>query len=123
MSKASELGKTGEELAGTFLMKRKFRLLHRNWNLYKGYEIDIVAQYRGVLHFVEVKTRTSSDFGGPFAAVDKRKVRHLYGAILHYLKFYHIDEDEPWVLDIIGITFSEDGTYELEFREDVGSLL
>ncbi|MCM1311389.1 MAG: YraN family protein [Bacteroides sp.] len=122
MSKASELGKTGEELAGTFLMKKKFRLLHRNWNLYKGYEIDIVAQYRGTLHFVEVKTRMSSDFGGPFAAVDERKMRHIYSAISHYRRCYRIDENEPFVFDVIGITFSKDGTYELEFREDVGRL-
>ncbi len=123
MSKASELGILGEELAGTFLMKRKFRLLHRNWNRYKGYEIDIVAQYRGILHFVEVKTRMASDFCSPFAAVDRHKMQHIYSAVYHYMKLYRIDENEPWTLDVIGITFNKDGTYKLEFREDVGSLL
>ncbi len=121
MSKASELGKTGEELAGTYLMRRGFRILHRNWNLHKGYEIDIVAEKRGTLHFVEVKTRTASELGKPFVAIDRDKIKHIYCAANKYIKFFHIEEDTPWVFDAIGIVFGLDGKYELEFREDVGS--
>jgi len=57
MSKIShnEVGKIGEKTACMFLMKRGFKIIEQNyWK--KWGEIDIVAQNKGKLHFVEVKT-------------------------------------------------------------------
>ena len=58
MSHNWELGQIGEELAATYLMNKGYRILHRNWNLHRGCELDIVAMKDGKLHFVEVKTRS-----------------------------------------------------------------
>ena len=64
-----ELGAIGEELAANYLVKSGYRLLHRNWRLKGGCEIDIVAFKDNALHFVEVKTRTTT-FLDPLKAVN-----------------------------------------------------
>ena len=62
MSKASELGIIGEELAANMLAQKGYSILHRNWNLHKGYELDIVAMKDNVVVFCEVKTRKTDIF-------------------------------------------------------------
>ena len=49
-----EIGQNGEELAADYLMKRGFRILHHNWNLHKGCELDLVATKDNQIHFIEV---------------------------------------------------------------------
>lgn len=70
----SQLGHQGEDLAVAFLQSRGFRVLDRNWRIRLG-EIDIIAEYKGCIHFVEVKTRRSSTYGYPEEAVTPAKVR------------------------------------------------
>ena len=71
------LGKLGENAAAKFLKKKKYKILHRNYENYYG-EIDIVAKDKEYLVFVEVKTRTGCDYGYASEAVDKRKQEKLY---------------------------------------------
>lgn len=52
----------------------------------KSGEIDIVARHKDWLVFVEVKTRTSEQFGAPSEAVDDRKKRHITKVALDYLR-------------------------------------
>jgi len=58
------LGKKGEELAVEFLRKEGYKILDRNWTFQKA-EIDIIAQKESLLAIIEVKTRSSLDFGAP----------------------------------------------------------
>ena len=55
MAEHNEIGKIGENLATTFLMKQGFAILERNYRVKVG-EIDIIAQKDNTLHFVEVKS-------------------------------------------------------------------
>lgn len=55
MAEHNEIGKKGEELAVSFLMKQGFSVIERNFNVREG-ELDIVAEKDKVLHCVEVKT-------------------------------------------------------------------
>lgn len=55
MSATQKVGALGEELVVTFLMKRGYTILHRNFRKPWG-ELDVVAEKRGAIHFVEVKT-------------------------------------------------------------------
>jgi putative endonuclease len=55
MAEHNEIGKTGENIAVTFLMKQGFTILDRNYRIPQG-EIDIVAKKDNVLRFVEVKS-------------------------------------------------------------------
>ena len=70
------LGARGEARAASYLEGRGYRILARNARS-GGVEIDIVAQRRGTLVFVEVKTRSSRYQGAPALAVDSRKCARL----------------------------------------------
>jgi putative endonuclease len=120
MSKASELGRLGEDLAATYLMRNGFRILHRNWNRYNGYELDIVAYKGGTLHFVEVKTRSSDTYSSPFDAINNDKMVHIYSAIQHYFRFFRLPDSYPWVFDAVAVVCENEGKHKIEFREDVG---
>jgi putative endonuclease len=66
----------GEDLAANFLKEKDYKIIDRNFR--KGYgEIDIIAIHKNVLVFIEVKTRTSNQFGTPFEAITPSKLRTL----------------------------------------------
>jgi putative endonuclease len=70
------IGDNGEEFAARMLEDSGYRILERNYTTRYG-EIDIIALRDGVLHFIEVKTRTGMDFGYPAEAVDENKVTRI----------------------------------------------
>lgn len=84
------LGFHGEEAAARFLVMRGYNIVERNW---RGglYEIDIIAKKRGVMVFVEVKTRSSEQWGFPEENVDEEKVRHILAAANAYVHINKID--------------------------------
>lgn len=111
-----ELGAIGEELAANYLVKSGYRLLHRNWRLKGGCEIDIVAFKDNALHFVEVKTRTTT-FLDPLKAVNTEKIRHVGRAALQYKRYYGHTYDIH--IDAIGIVYSSETDYQLHWIPDV----
>jgi putative endonuclease len=70
-------GNRGEDMAAAFLAREGFRILARNARVPRIGEIDIVALDRGVLVFVEVKTRRDHAFGPPEESVTPSKLRTL----------------------------------------------
>ena len=66
------VGTAGEEFAARILEDTGFNVIEKNYRTKVG-EIDIIALKDGVMHFVEVKTRTEDDFGYPADAVDEAK--------------------------------------------------
>src|SRR3972149_569934 len=64
-------GKMGEDAAASFLAKEGYKIVERNFRCPLG-EIDIVAIDKGVLVFVEVKTRSSNKFGLHIVAGNRR---------------------------------------------------
>jgi putative endonuclease len=80
-------GELGEDLAATHLRKHGYKILVRRYRpKSRRGDIDIVAREGEVLVFVEVKTRSSEDFGRPVDAVGPQKRRHLRRAALDYLR-------------------------------------
>lgn len=79
-----EIGKEGENLASTYLEKREYKIIERNFTCKQG-EIDIIALDKKELVFIEVKTRTNLNYGLPKEAVDYVKKKHLRKAIEYYL--------------------------------------
>ena len=69
-----DVGRMGEVLAAKHLRSVGYKVLRRNFRAVDGGEVDIVCRDVDVLAFVEVKTRTSLDYGRPIDAVtmDKR---------------------------------------------------
>ncbi|MEE0776636.1 MAG: YraN family protein [Bacillota bacterium] len=79
-----KLGEKGERAAEKALKKEGYRLLERNYSV-RGGEIDLIMERSGEILFVEVKTRTSEEFGTPLESIGSRKREHLCHAAKVYL--------------------------------------
>ncbi|GGC82455.1 UPF0102 protein [Flavobacterium lutivivi] len=104
MAEHNELGKLGEELAVDFLQKNGYEILETNWVFQKA-EIDIIAQKDNILVAVEVKTRSSIDFGLPQDFVKPKKIQLLVKAINEYVVSNDLDVEVQF--DIIAINKEE----------------
>jgi len=78
-------GRLGERAARKHLRKLGLKFLTANFRTERG-EIDLVFRERDCLVFVEVKTRSSEDWGRPAAAVDRERRTRLTRAGLDYLR-------------------------------------
>ena len=114
MAEHNELGKLGEELAADFLQKNGYDILETNWTFQKA-EIDIIAQKENILAIVEVKTRSSIEFGLPQDFVKPKKVQLLVKAVNEYVISNDLDAEVRF--DIIAI-YKEDKDYKIEHIED-----
>ncbi len=91
------IGKNGEEIAKNYLAKQGFKILETNRHFSKLSEIDIIAQDKDTLVFVEVKTRKTDICGSPMEAITKTKYNHIRQGLFIYLqenpkyKKYRID--------------------------------
>src|SRR3990167_10557715 len=91
----------GEELAVQFLKEKGYKIIDRNFR--KGYgEIDIIAIQGRTLVFVEVKTRTSNQFGTPLEQITPFKIRALERTALFYKKL-HPNLPDAMRIDAVGI--------------------
>ena len=86
MTAPATRGRLGEDLAWQHLAERGYRLIGRNVRV-PGGEIDIICSDGETIVFVEVKARTSGNFGTALAAVDARKRRKLRSLAADYLQF------------------------------------
>lgn len=84
MADKNKIGKQGEDQAASFLEKRGFKIMARNYR-YKHAEIDLIVQQDNWLIFVEVKTRSSDAFGEPETFVDYKKGRKIMEAAEEYI--------------------------------------
>ena len=114
MAEHNELGKFGEELAVEFLQQNGYDILETNWTFQKA-EIDIIAQKDSTIAVIEVKTRSSIDFGLPQDFVKAKKIQLLVKAVNEYIVSNDLDVDVRF--DIIAI-YKEDNTYKIEHFED-----
>lgn len=111
-----DVGKAGEKLAEEYLLQNGYSMLHRNWH-YSHYEIDLIAVKDNLLHFIEVKYRSSNWGGHPEEAVNKKKIKDLLKAVDQYL-FLNPQYDN-FHLDILSITELPSKPIEYFFIEDV----
>jgi putative endonuclease len=111
-----QTGKLGEQLATTYLQNIGYTLLDLNWR-HHHWELDIVAAIGNTLHFVEVKTRTSLQFGHPEQHISVKKMRHLKNAACHY--HYLHPNYKNIQFDVISIMIEPGNEPEIYFIEDV----
>ena len=97
-----ERGQEGERLAARFLEEQGFRILDRNYRNRLG-EIDIVAEDRGVLVFVEVRTLKSSAGHSPEETIQWKKQQRISRTALAYIQYKRL-EDRPARFDVVSIT-------------------
>lgn len=103
MAAHNELGKLGEDLAVDYLKKNGYTILNTNWTFQKA-EIDIIAKIENTLAIVEVKTRSSLEFGLPQDFVKPKKIQLLVKAVNAYVTERDLDVSVRF--DIIAITAS-----------------
>jgi putative endonuclease len=97
----NELGKHGEELAVNYLQKNGYEILETNWVFQKA-EIDILAKKENTLAVVEVKTRSTIDFGLPQDFVKPKKIQLLVKAVHSYVTENDLDIEVRF--DIVAIS-------------------
>lgn len=104
MAEHNDLGKLGEDLATAHLEENGYSILERNFVIQKA-EIDIIAQKDNVLAIVEVKTRSSLDFGSPQDFVKQKKIQLLIKAVNAYINDREKDfqEDLEIRFDIVAV--------------------
>ncbi len=99
-----EKGNLGEALAEKFLKKKHYKILDKNYHASRLAELDIVAMHKGVIIFVEVKTRHSSLNGMGREAVTAAKQKNIRYAASHYLAC-KIKKEVPCRFDVVEISF------------------
>ena len=114
MADHNELGALGEELAVEFLEKNGYKILETNWTFQKA-EVDIIATKDTVLAVIEVKTRSSIEFGLPQDFVKPKKIQLLVKAINEYVISTDLDLEVRF--DIIAIQKENKG-FLIEHIED-----
>lgn len=98
------LGAEGERVAKAYLQTKGFRILHENYSTPLG-EIDLIAKEGGVVVFVEVKARTSGEFGPPQASVTLAKQRQIVKVARLYLQRERLAE-VACRFDVVAVTFA-----------------
>ena len=114
MAEHNELGKFGEELAVEFLLENGYQILETNWTFQKA-EVDIFATKENTLAVVEVKTRSSLEFGLPQDFVKPKKIQLLVKAVDAYVTEKDLDIEVRF--DIIAI-HKEGKSFAIEHLTD-----
>ncbi|MBQ0725468.1 MAG: YraN family protein [Cycloclasticus sp.] len=83
-SDPNALGLIGEEIALDFLRQRGLKLLQKNYRNRFG-EIDLIMQDDTFIAFVEVRLRSSKNFGGALDSIDYHKRSKLIKCAQHYI--------------------------------------
>jgi putative endonuclease len=102
-----EVGKLGEKTARKFLKKRGYRIRETGFRCRRG-EIDIIAQQKDCLVFVEVRTRSSLDFGTPEESITRAKKKKLVTLALTYTST-HQNLPSLWRIDVVAIELDDKG--------------
>lgn len=101
------LGEFGERWAREYIERNGYLIRETNFRCRKG-EIDIVAENEGCLVFVEVRTKTGSEFGTPEESVTPAKQEKLVAVAMSYLQA-HDDLPSEWRIDVVAIEVNSKG--------------
>ena len=105
--KRRDTGILGEKLARDFLKKRGYRILETNYRCPEG-EIDIIAKHKDFLVFIEVRTKTSLEFGSPEESITLTKKERLRATAFHYWQT-HNDLPLLWRIDVVAVELNQKG--------------
>ncbi|MGH7202956.1 MAG: YraN family protein [Candidatus Levyibacteriota bacterium] len=121
-------GKRGEEYAAVFLRSQGWHIIEQNFRI-RGGEIDIIAidpgasldamEQEKTLVFVEVKTRSSNDFGTPLEAIGYYKLRALIKATQFY-KMNHSNLPDLMRIDAVSVMMgANDQLLDIELVKNI----
>jgi putative endonuclease len=102
-----DLGAFGERLAAAHLEAKGYRIRERNFRTREG-EVDIIAEHRSTLVFVEVRTRRGDAMGSPAESVTAAKAGHILAAAQAYVQAHEgCPADQR--IDVIAVSLAHDG--------------
>ena len=107
-----QTGAEGEAVARRFLEQNGVRIVEENFACPLG-EIDLIAEDKDVLVFVEVKARRSVRFGGPAEAVHAKKQRQILRVAEAYLREHRLRV--PCRVDVVAVEFPPHGEPKVEW--------
>ncbi|MDO5382884.1 MAG: YraN family protein [Eubacteriales bacterium] len=102
MKNNRQTGSDYENLACNYLIKNGYEIIERNYRC-KTSEIDIIAKKANWIIFIEVKYRSSREYGISLEAVNARKQMRIRKAAEIYLVTHYKRMDIPCRFDVIGI--------------------
>jgi len=114
MAQHNDLGTEGEKQAVDYLKKKGYTILKTNYRYIKN-EVDIIAQFNNELIAIEVKTRSTRDFGDPQDFVKPSQIKSIVNAVNAYIEQRDIDLEVRF--DIIAV-LATNNTFEIEHIED-----
>ncbi|ATP58606.1 endonuclease [Pedobacter ginsengisoli] len=115
MASHNDLGKRGEDIAKEYLENLGYHILKMNWR-YGRAEVDVIANQDGTIIFVEVKTRSSTDYGEPEDFVSSKKEKQVEYASSAYIEMNNHEGEIRF--DIIAIVFENKHLYKINHIED-----
>lgn len=101
----SAIGKLGEDLAVGYLKHLGYKIIERNFRI-RGGEIDIIAKDSDTLVYIEVKTRSSHNFGLPEESVLPYKIKFLERAAKLYRLKRNISEQLERI-DVVSVDITK----------------
>lgn len=97
-------GALGEQLAARYLRKKGYLICSANYSNGTG-EIDIIAEKRKTICFVEVKTRTQGCMYAPADAVDYKKQENIKSSAAAYMNGFSLKNKIRY--DIVEVILSD----------------
>jgi putative endonuclease len=115
MSSNNLTGSKAEQLASDYLLVLGHTILHRNFR-HSRYEIDLITEKDGIIHFVEIKARTKREIV-PEVNVTVKKFRSFQKAARAFLHKY--PKYTQVQFDVLAVTIGNSETPEFLLIEDV----
>ncbi|MDO8602637.1 MAG: YraN family protein [Candidatus Omnitrophota bacterium] len=113
-------GRKGEEQAIACLRKNGYKIIEKNYRTKLG-EIDIIADDKGVISFVEVRSKNSPGFGLPEETINKKKKAQISKIALAYIKQCNL-MDKSCRFDVVCIQGVDSPEPEIKLIKDAFEL-
>jgi len=100
------IGKEGENIAREYLKSKGYKIFEYNYRT-KRAEIDIIAKYKNILVFVEVRTKHHEQFGSPEETIGYKKRMMLQRNAIAYI--HRVKYDGPCRIDAVCLVIDLSG--------------
>ena len=110
------IGKAGEDYVAQYLRSKGYIIIKRNWRDSRYGEIDIVAENRECIAFVEVKTRKKHSLVSGLEAVDYGKQQRTKNASQSFMRKFRTNL--PPRLDVAEVILvsEKEGIFQFELN-------
>jgi putative endonuclease len=98
------VGRLGENIAKNYLKKNGYEIIEQNYRT-KYAEIDLIAKYKKLLVFIEVRTKIGENFGSPEDTLNKKKIDKFVKNCFAYI--YCKKQGQNYRIDAICIVINK----------------